>query len=144
MRTASTSDTVRRFYGEAIYGGDLDLIGKLMAPDYRAHPPGMDVPLDRAAFKQFNRMFLAAFPDLHITVEDEISVGDTTVLRMSVRGTHLGSFMNLPPSGRQARWTAISITRVVDGRIAEQWGEQDLLGVLQQLGPLPAPDHVPA
>lgn len=134
MSVTATSVIVRRFDEDATNGGNLDLIDELMAPEYCAHPPGMDAPLDRAASKQFNQMLLDAFPDLHIRVEDEIAV-----LRMSVRDTQRGSFMHLPPGGRQARWTAISITRVVNGKIVEQWGEQDLLGVLQQLGALPAP-----
>jgi predicted ester cyclase len=140
MSTEQIKAVARRFYEEAMNGKNLNLLDELFATNYQAHPPGVAEPLTREAFKQFNRLFLIAFPDLHITVEDEIAEEDKAALRMSVQGTHLGAFMDIPPTGKQVRWTGMSITRVANGKIVEQWGEQDLLGVLQQLGVIPAPE----
>jgi predicted ester cyclase len=142
MSTATTTAIARRFYEEALNGKNLDRIDEPFATNYQAHPPGMSEPLTREAFKQFNHMFLSGFPDLHITVEDEIAEGDKAVLRMTVRGTHQGDFLGISPTGRHVRWTGISVTRVEGGKIAEQWGEQDLLGLLQQLGVVAAPAQV--
>jgi steroid delta-isomerase-like uncharacterized protein len=144
MSTESTTAIARRFYEEVLNGKNLNRIDELLATNYQAHPPGMSEPLTRESFKQFNHMFLTGFPDLHITVEDEIAEGDKAVLRMTVHGTHQGAFMGIPRTGQHVRWTAISITRVEGGKIAEQWGEQDFLGLLQQLGVVAAPPQVPS
>jgi steroid delta-isomerase-like uncharacterized protein len=138
MATETTTAIARRFYEEALNGKNLDCIDELFATNYQAHPPGASEPLGREAFKQFNHMFLSGFPDLHITVEDEIAEGDKAVLRMTVHGTHQGEFLGIPPTDKYVQWTGISITRVEGGKIAEQWGEQDLLGLLQQLGAVAA------
>ncbi len=142
MSTAQTTAIARRFYEEALNGKNLDIIDEIFATNYQAHPPGLPEPLTREAFKQFNRMFLTGFPDLHITVEDEIAEGDKIVLRLTVRGTQQGEFMGIPPTGKHVVWTGMSITRVANGKIVEQWGEQDLLGLLQQLGVIPTPGQV--
>ena len=81
--------------------------------------------------------FRAAFPDVHYTVEDQIAEGDKVVVRYRFRGTHLGAFQGMPPTGKQVTYTGILIYRIVDGKIAEQWTEFDLLGFLRQLGVLP-------
>jgi len=91
MSTAQTRAIARRFYEEALNGKNLDIIDEIFATNYQAHPPGMPEPLTREAFKQFNRMFLTGFPDLHITIEDEIVEGDQAVLRLTVRGTQQGA-----------------------------------------------------
>lgn len=69
-----------------------------------------------------------------VTVEDLIAEGDKVAARVTTRGTHTGELMGLPPTGRRVEWSGISMTRHADGRIAEQWGEFDALGLLQQLG----------
>jgi predicted ester cyclase len=130
MATEENKAIARRFFIEAMNGKNLDIIDGLFATNYQAHPPGAAAPL--------NRMFLAGFPDLHISFEDEIAEGDMVVLRMTVRGTHQGDFMGMPPTGKQVTWTGMSMSRVAGGKIVEQWGEQDLLGLLQQLGTTPA------
>lgn len=139
MSTEQTKAIARRFYEESLNGKNLDIIDELFAETYQAHPPGAPAPLDRAAFKHFNRMFLAGFPDFQITVEDEIAERDRAVLRLTAQGTHQGTFMGIPPTGKHVRWTGISITCVANGKIVEQWGEQDFLSVLHQLGVIPTP-----
>jgi steroid delta-isomerase-like uncharacterized protein len=129
----------RRFYEEALNGKNLDIIAELFAANYQAHPPGAPEPLSREAFKQFISLFHAGFPDFHLTFEDEIAEGDKVVLLITAHGTHQGEFLGIPPTGKPATWTGISISRLADGKIVEQWGEQDFLGLLQQLGAIPAP-----
>jgi len=80
-----------------------------------------------------------AFPDLCAIVEDEVAEGDTVVQRLTYCGTHAGTFLGLPPTGNRATWQAMEIRRLgPDGRFIEQWMMADLLGVLQQLGIIPA------
>ena len=120
---------VRRFYDRVLNRKQLDAIDALCAPTYHGDAPGAD----RAAFKQFYGRFLAAFPDLRVSFEDVLAEGNRVVVRATARGTHRGEFLGVPATGAQVSWTGISITRLVDGQIVQQTGEQDFLGVLRQL-----------
>jgi predicted ester cyclase len=80
-----------------------------------------------------SRILLLAFPDLHFTIEDMFAEGDKVATRWTIRGTHRGEFMGLPPTGNQVTWSGINITRVVEGKLVEDWVEQDTPGLMQQL-----------
>ena len=81
-------------------------------------------------------MLHAAFPDLHITVEDTITEGDKVVGRNSLTGTHRGAYMGLAPTGRRVVYSEIFIFRLAEGRIVEIWGVVDVVAQLRQLGVL--------
>jgi predicted ester cyclase len=85
------------------------------------------------AFKQFIAAQFGVFPDMAVTVEDLIAEGDRVAARVTTRGTHAGELIGLPPTGRRVEWSGISMTRHAGGKIVEQWGEFDALGLLQQL-----------
>jgi len=91
------------------------------------------------AYKQFLSMYLTASPDLHFTIEDQMAEGDKVVTRYTAGGTHLGPFMGIPPTGKQVTATGMSIIRVANGKIVEEWANGDDLGLLQQLGVNPMP-----
>jgi steroid delta-isomerase-like uncharacterized protein len=101
------------------------------------HDPGGRELQGTEQNRQFIGSLRAAFPDVHYTVEDQIAEGDKVVVRYRFRGTHLGAFQGMPPTGKQITYTGILIYRLVDGKIGEQWTEFDLLGFLRQLGVLP-------
>jgi predicted ester cyclase len=93
----------------------------------------------RDEFKQFIGQFLGAFPDLGLTVDDVIAAGDKVVTRLTVRGTHSGDLMGIPASGTEATWTDVNVYRVAGGKIVEEWFCGDYLGMMQQIGAIPAP-----
>ena len=78
--------------------------------------------------------FVDAFPDLQVTLDDELSSGDKVVTRWTSRGTHQGELMGIAPTGRRIEVTAVGIWRVADGKIAEACLVFDALGMMQQLG----------
>jgi steroid delta-isomerase-like uncharacterized protein len=84
--------------------------------------------------------YLNAFPDLHYTLDDMIVEGDKVVVRCTATGTHKGEFMGVPPTNRKVKVQAIAIDRVVGGKIVEEWGISDTLGLMQQLGVVPTPN----
>ena len=85
-------------------------------------------------------MFHAAFPDLHLTIEDQIAEGDNKmVTRYRVSGTHRGDLMGLPPSGKRVTFVGVGVTRTSDGKFVEAWEHYDALGLMQQLGVVPLP-----
>jgi steroid delta-isomerase-like uncharacterized protein len=139
MSTEENKTLVRR-YVEAIHGGSLDEGEKSLAPDFAFHVSGTPGPLDGEAFRQLFAGLLTAFPDLAITNEELIAEGDKVAGRWITRGTHLGELQGIPPTGKQVTITSMDINRITDGKIAERWHEYDALGMMQQLGVMPAPD----
>ena len=84
-------------------------------------------------------MLMNAFPDLHGTLDDVQAEGDRVVTRVMVRGTQTGPLLGLPPTGKSASWTVIDVHRIADGKLVEQWGPSDQVGLMQQLGLMPPP-----
>ena len=131
---------VRRFYEEVWGKGNLDVADELYAENFVDHNPvDPDLPSGIEGFKQMVPMFRTAFPDMQFTIEDLIAKGDKVVSRLSIRATHKGEFMGIPPTGKQASITGIDIIRIVDGKMVERWGEVDMLRLMQELGVVPPP-----
>ena len=139
MSTEVTKASVRRFYEEVFNKKNRAAIDEFIDPNQVDHaaPPG--TPGGLAGAKQTIGMYLTAFPDLHFTVEDMIAEGDKLVARLTVRGTQQGAFMGIPPTGKHVTVTAIDISRMAGGKSVEHWIEMDTLGMMQQLGVIPAP-----
>ncbi len=79
-------------------------------------------------------MFRSAFPDLHITVEDQIQENEQVVTRFSIHGTYEGDLMGIPATGKKFKVSGISIIRFEHGTAVEEWIEEDGLGLMRQLG----------
>ena len=129
----------RRIVEEVWNKKNLDAIDELIAADYVDHtlPPG--VPPGRDGAKAFIGMYVNAFPDVKITIEDMIAKGDKVVTRWSATGTHTGELMGIPATGKQITVTGLDITRFSGGKSVEFWGQFDQMGMMQQLGVIPAP-----
>lgn len=120
-------------------GQRLGVLDDVLAPDARIHVPGAGGPMSREDYKRFLASFYRAFPDLQVTMEDEITERDKVIARWTIRGQHQGDFQGLPPTGKPVTLTGIAIWRMVDGKAVEEWVEWDALGLMQQLGAIPAP-----
>jgi steroid delta-isomerase-like uncharacterized protein len=128
----------RRALEEVYSGGNLDLVDELVTDGIIAHSPGAEfrgVP----ELKRFVASLRDAFPDLQMTVEDQVAEGDRVVTRWSARGTHKGSFFGIAPTGKTGTMTGIEIDQFVDGKVTECWTSADYLGLMQQLGASPQP-----
>ena len=126
---------------EAFNQGRLDVIDEVISPDFVDHsqlPPGL--PPGREGVKALARALRSAFPDFKVTIEHQIAEGDLTVHHVSATGTMKGDFAGMPASGKRARWEAIHISRLANGKVVEHWSVQDQLGMLQQLGFVPTPE----
>jgi steroid delta-isomerase-like uncharacterized protein len=108
--------------------------------DYTAHMQGAPGPLDGEGWFGYLQMFVAAFPDVQISVDGEISEGDVVASRWTMTGTHHGEFLGVPPTGRQVTIIGNDFSRVVDDKIAEHWAQFDGLGTMMQLGAIAAPE----
>jgi steroid delta-isomerase-like uncharacterized protein len=128
----------RKVFEDIQSQGNLALIDEIVASDYVGHTPPADIHGPEGA-KQYDALLREAFPDLQITVEDQIAEGDKTVTRWTFQGTHKGQFQGMPPTGKQVTMSGMTIFRVANGKIVEGWNNPDLLSMLQQLGAVPAP-----
>lgn len=129
-----------RRFGQVWSPGGQAIVDQLAAPDLTVFYPALREPLHGPeAFKQLLGTFYTAFPNAQVTISELIAEGDTVASRWRMHGTHQGDFRGIPPTGRAVAWTGITILRIKDGKIVEESGESDALGLLQQLGVLPTP-----
>jgi predicted ester cyclase len=96
--------------------------------------PGIPSGIEGA--KVAHQMMLAGFPDYQTVIEELIAEGDKVVARITMSGTHTGSFMGIAPTGKHVEFTGISIARIANGKIVDHWGEEDGVSLLAQLGVL--------
>ena len=134
MSTEDNLAIVHRYLDEVVNTGNLDAARNLFADDHVAHYAGFPVLHGHDDWKQLTSMSYTGFPDTYTTFEDEMAVGDKVVVRYLVSATHKGDFMNMPATGKQVKYTGIAIFRIANGKIAEQWQEADVVGLMQQLG----------
>ena len=133
----------RRWFDEVWNNRRKSAIPELSHPHARVFglaEPGRSI--DIGDFLPFYERFLAAFPDIHIQVEDVIVEGDQSALRCHATGTHTGDAMGVPPTGKKVLFTAMIWTRWKDGKIIEGWNEVDMWGLMQQIAP--SPPAIPA
>lgn len=129
----------RRFFKEFWDQKNLAVADELLAPNHLDHTPGSPpLPPGPEGFKQFASVFMTAFPDLRLTIDDQVAEGDRVVTRWTSSGTHTGSLMGIPPTGKPIIVTGITINQIVGGKATETWTNFDMLGLLQQIGVVPA------
>jgi steroid delta-isomerase-like uncharacterized protein len=139
MSAESNKALSRRLLEEAFNAGNIDVVDELVTTDVVNHDAALpEAMIGPDAAKASIRGYRTAFPDLRITIEEQIADEQGVATRWSAKGTQEGELMGMPASGKQATVTGITIDRIVDGRIAESWTNWDTLGMLQQLGVVPA------
>ena len=131
--------TIRRMY-DLLSAGDIDGFGELIADDFVEHEETPGLEPTKEGVKQFFHMYRAAFPDLRMEPQDVLAAGDKVVARARATGTNQGEFMGMPATGKSVDVQLIDIIRFGDDGLArEHWGVFDALGMMQQLGAIPAP-----
>ncbi len=142
MSAEQNKAIVRRWYKDAFEKGNLALAKEIFDAGFINHDPGAPPggwPRGPEGAQAVVATYHGAFPDIQFTIEDQIAEGDKVVTRWSARGTNKGEMMGMPPTGKSATVTGISIERIAGGKIAESWVNFDALGMLQQLGVIPTP-----
>ncbi len=141
MSTEQNKALVRRLFEEGLNQNNPRVFDELLAPNFVIYdaPPGMQH--GREGFRQVVEMFRTAFPDLHVTFEQEFADGDYVMHRGYVTGTHKGEWQGIPPTGKQVKMKTLDIWRVENGKAVENWVQMDMLGLMQQLGVIPTPEH---
>jgi steroid delta-isomerase-like uncharacterized protein len=139
MSAENNKALVRRYFEDAWNKHNTAVVDEIYAADFVDRSP--DIPgiaHTRDGLKQFTGVYLRAFPDANITIEDQLVEGDRVVTRWTGHGTQTGEFMEMPPSGKKVAVPGVQIDRFSGGKIVEEWTLFDQLGMLQQLGAVPA------
>lgn len=136
MSLEGNKHIVRR-YQEIYNSNNLDALHEVVEEDFLTPRmlPGMPPGLEGA--KQLHQATLLGMPDWRTDIEDLIAEGNKVVARITITGTHTGDFFGIPATGRKIRISGIYIARIANGKIVEHWGEEDSLGLMQQLGAIP-------
>ena len=128
---------VGRFF-EFYNAHDIESMGHLISSsNYSFQFPGMP-PMDWNGHKQFIVGIIRAFPDFHRNVTDVVAERDKVAVRFNITGTHKGELQDIPPTGKQVSLEGTEFFTIVDGKILEEWVIVDMIGLLQQVGAIPA------
>ena len=106
--------------------------------DFQAFVSGATEPLNADAWAAFMSAFAIAFPDAQISVDASVAERDIVASRWTLTGTHRGEFQGVPPTGTAVTMVGIDFSRVVDRKITQHWAQFDVIGVMQQIGAIPA------
>jgi steroid delta-isomerase-like uncharacterized protein len=133
MSVAENKAVVESYIRAAVNRGDMSAIDRWLSPEYR-NPMNPRASPGAEAYKRGVLATRAAFPDIEVSFDCIVAEGEMVAYETTWRGTHLGEWRGIPPTGKKVEWRATAFRRVVDGVVVEGWGTYDWLGVFEQLG----------
>ena len=138
MTLEENKDIAKRFIQEVFVEADPAAVDELASEDFTPHSWGQ-MPPGRDSLKAAQKRVRQGISDARMTVDDVIAEGDKVVVRLTSHGRHVGEFMGMPASGREYAISETHILRITDGKVVEHWRDADMLGLMHQIGALPAP-----
>ena len=139
MSTIEENKAIIRRYREAHNANNLNALDAIVANDVNSHNALPGLPPGLQGGKMAHQAFLSSFPDIQTQTEHMVAEGDKVIEWYTARGTHTGSFMGIPPTGKKFEIPTVVVYRLANGKIVETWGLNDGQTLLQQLGVLPMP-----
>ena len=134
MTIKANKELVRQYMEEVWGQGDSAADERMIAPDYIDHTPPPGIMPDRAGHRENLRIFRTAFPDARFTIYDLVAENSTVVVRWTMQAIQRGPFYGRAATNKPCTLTGIDIYHVANGQIREVWHQQDVLGMLRQLG----------
>jgi steroid delta-isomerase-like uncharacterized protein len=132
-------EIVKRLFEEP-WTGNFDAVDEFVAADYIGYDPSEPEPVKGPAGLKANvEKYLAGFSDARITVDEQIAEGDMVATRWTGRGTHDGEIAGIAPTGKQVTVQGLTLSRLKDGKVVEEHQVWDALGMMVQIGAVPAP-----
>ena len=142
MSEAENRALFERYFDQVANKDNLDLADEIFAADYQHHDPANPDPrpmIGSQAVKDHLTSLKGAFPDLVFDIDDIVAEGDSIVVRWTARGTNTGDYFGMPATGKPIEITGMNTWVTRDGQAIEGWVNRDDMGLLQQLGVVPAP-----
>ena len=137
MSTEDNKQVMSRFI-EFINTANEKLGNKLISIDAKFYVPGQSEPMQGpSGYMAIIGMMRSGFPDVQWTLEEMVAEEDKIATRFTMRGTHKGTFFGVPPTGKSIKVQVMNLYRFSNERIIEEYGQPDLLGLLQQIGAMP-------
>jgi len=137
------SALIRRWFEEVWNNGRMEAIDEMASPDAIGHGQAQhDTDIGLKEFRAFAADLRRAFPDFKVTIDHVIEQGDKVAARWTTRMTHKGEFLGFAPTGKKVTITGTSMQRIANGKIVEGWDNWDQLGLLVQIGAVPAAHFV--
>ena len=133
---------VQRYYEEVVNTGDVDRLGDFVSPDYVEVLGNVRHSAGPEGARQHILGVRETYPDLHLTVEQQIAEGQWVVTRITMRGTHKGVWLKMRPTGKKVEMTAVNIDRVAGGLIVEHGGAANIFGPLLEIGAIRIADPI--
>ena len=138
MSTEENKALSRRVIEDIINKQNPALADELIDPNFVDHGIAGKGFKGPEGFKQYITTLITAFPDLNLTIDDMVAEGDKVAMRLTAQGTHKGDFMGIAPTGKQVTMSGIVIQRIANNKCVEGWLVNDNLGMMQQMGVVPA------
>lgn len=142
MSTETNKAIIARMIEQVWNEGRTDLAEEFFAEDYVQHIVGQPAQAGYEVVQQAAASSRTAFPDFQLSIDDQVAEGDRVAARWTMTGTHEGEFYGIPATGKQVGHSGTTFYRLENGRIAEVWLLGDTMGLMQQLGVIPAPEAV--
>jgi predicted ester cyclase len=139
MSAKENKALVRRYVEEFVDRGNFDLQDEIFAPNFVRYEASSEQVTSVEDLKHFFGVLHSGFPGFQSTIEDLLCEGDKVVLGFTFRGTHQAEFMGIAPTGKQVTMSGIDILRIANGKIVEMWNQEDVLGMMRQIGAIPEP-----
>jgi steroid delta-isomerase-like uncharacterized protein len=140
MSTETNKAIIRRMLEQVWNEGRVDLVEEFFTEDYVQHVAGQPTATGSEVAREGAILAREAYPDIRLSIDAQLAEGDYVAARWTMTGTQTGEFYGMPATGKKVNQTGMTFYRLENGRIAEIWFLADMLGTLQQLGAIPAPE----
>src|SRR6266700_842437 len=138
MSTEQNKMIVRRIFDEIFNTGDAAAADHLVAPDLVEHAAVPLCATGPETIKQVAAWCQITLPDVHFCIDDMVAEGDRVMVRLTLTGTNQGELQWRPPTGKRIAQPQLHVFRLFDGKMVDNWEVRDDLGMMQQLGVVPA------
>ena len=119
---------------------NAEILNEFLAEDFIEHDPAPGIPPTRDGWKQLFKMFAEATPGYHV-INDLIAEDDKVVAHITAYGKHVGTIFGIPATNKEFSMKGIVIWRLKNGKITEHWAQNDMVGMMIQLGVMQPPNH---
>lgn len=134
MSTEANKALVRRYIEEMVNAGSVEGAEEVFDPCVAELMDGKRYEVGIAGMKEHILGVRQTYPDLHLTIDLQIAEGEWVATCITARGTHLGEWLGIKPTGKVLEYTGVNVDRIVNGRLVEHGGAANMLGPMLEAG----------